>query len=272
MKFGISSYAFGWSIGFGSERPEVPMDEEGLFRQATLHNVRTIQIADNLPLEHFSEERLERLRCNANAAGIQIEVGARRLTIDRLRLYADLARYFQSPFVRFVIDDRDFHPNLDEIEHTMVAGLPLLDGIVLAIENHDRFKAEELRRLLEKIDSPQLGICLDTANSIGAGEGLQTVLEQLGPWTVNAHIKDIAIRRVDTLMGFTIEGRPAGQGDLDIPSLLRNLKHYGRCRSSTLELWTPREATPAMTIDKELAWVRHSCHYLAPLVERISRE
>jgi 3-oxoisoapionate decarboxylase len=153
----------------------------------------------------------------------------------------------------------------------MSRNLPALQNVVLAIENHDRFHAAEIQAFLKSFDSPQVGICLDTANSLGAAEGLDTVVRELGPWVVNLHIKDIAIRRIDTKMGFHVEGRPAGEGLLDIPSLLLLLKQAGRLQSVTLELWPPREATLEATIRKEAEWVQRSCHYLAPLVKRVEQ-
>lgn len=266
MKFGISSYAFGWAIGFPGARSERPMDEDGLLEQAVRNGAAALQIADNLPLEEFSPDRLQRLKANAAAQNVQLEVGARRLTLQRLDLYARIARELGSPFVRFVVDDRDYQPSFAEIERILRAGLSTLEGVVLAIENHDRLPAATLRTLLESVGSRSVAICLDTANSLGAGEGIETVLRQLGPWTVNLHVKDFAIRRIDTLMGFRVEGCAAGEGQLDIPDLLNQLKAGGRCESATLELWTPRESTLVETIAKESQWVERSCRYLKPLV------
>ena len=70
---------------------------------------------------------------------------------------------------------------------------------------------------MEDVASDQVGICLDVANSFGTGEGLETVMRRLRPWVFNLHVKDVCIRRIDTLMGFLIEGCPAGQGRIDIP-------------------------------------------------------
>ena len=38
-------------------------------------------------------------------------------------------------------------------------------GIQLAVENHDRFPASVLARLVERLGPDQAGICLDTVNS-----------------------------------------------------------------------------------------------------------
>jgi sugar phosphate isomerase/epimerase len=138
--------------------------------------------------------------------------------------------------------------------------------VVLAIENHDRFRAQDLLRILERLDSPYAGVCLDTVNSFGALEGPEAVVEALGPWVVNLHIKDFAILRAGHRMGFTIEGRPAGQGRLDVPWLLHRVRGLGRDPNAILELWTPPEGTLAETVAKEAAWAEESVRYLRGLI------
>jgi hypothetical protein len=56
--------------------------------------------------------------------------------------------------------------------------------------------------VIRRIASPHGGICLDTANSLGRPELLETVVEHLADLAVVLHAKDYDIRRVDTRMGF----------------------------------------------------------------------
>ncbi len=112
-----------------------------------------------------------------------------------------------------------------------------------------------------------VGICLDTVNSFGALEGPQVVVDTLGPLTVNLHVKDFTIFRASHMMGFTVEGRPAGQGKLDIPWLLGELKRHGRECNAILELWTPPESSLDETIRKEQQWAEESVTYLRKLIE-----
>lgn len=143
--------------------------------------------------------------------------------------------------------------------------VPLLTRLKLGIENHDRFPAATLREMVENAGSDRIGVCLDTANSLGAGEGLDTVLRELGPLTLNLHIKDFHIARVPYLMGFTVEGRPAGAGQLDVPRLLTGFTPFHRCETTVLELWTPPEAEIERTVAKEESWAAQSLAYWKPL-------
>ena len=112
--------------------------------------------------------------------------------------------------------------------------------------------------------SESIGVCLDTANSLGAGEGLETVVSELAPLTVNLHLKDFQIARVPYLMGFQITGCPAGRGMVDVPALLQQLAPFHRCQSAVLELWTSPEPQLADTIRKEAAWAAKSLDFLRP--------
>lgn len=68
------------------------------------------------------------------------------------------------------------------------------------------------------------------------------------------------------MMGFTIEGRPAGQGKLDAAWLIDVLKRQGRDCNAILELWTPPEDTLEATIAKEQRWAEESIVYLRTLI------
>jgi hypothetical protein len=67
-------------------------------------------------------------------------------------------------------------------------------------------------------------------------------------------------------MGFTIEGRPAGKGRLNIPWLLDRLRDLGRDPNAILELWTVPEAATEATIAKEASWAAESIAYLRTLI------
>ena len=92
------------------------------------------------------------------------------------------------------------------------------------------------------------------------------VVDALAPWAVNLHVKDFNIRRADHMMGFTIEGTPAGQGRLDLPWLLEKLLPFERDFNAILELWTPPEDDLPATIAKEDRWVQESINYLRKII------
>ncbi|HVK59788.1 MAG TPA: sugar phosphate isomerase/epimerase family protein, partial [Candidatus Kapabacteria bacterium] len=262
MKLGLSSYTFGWAVGARGQEAPRPLNEQGLLDKCGEHGVRLLQIGDNLPLHTFDEGRLDQLGKRAKKEGIELEIGMRGLTSERFLTYARIARELDGKLLRVVIDDAGFHPSPAEVIELLREVMPPSEGLTVGIENHDRFAGATLREIIEAVGNDRLGVCLDTANSLGAGEGLDTVLRELGPLTVNLHIKDFAIARVSHLMGFTVEGRPAGQGFLNVGGLLEQLSQVGRCKTAVLELWTPPEVRLEETIAKEAAWAGQSMAFL----------
>src|SRR5688572_437602 len=265
MKLGLSSYTYGWAVGVPGHEPAVALDEHGLLEKVRAHGLNLLQMGDNLPLHTFSSSRLQEFSSAAKSQQVELEIGARRLAPEQLRRYADLARSVEASLVRFVIDDADYHPPIDEVVRVLRENLSALDGLRVGIENHDRLKAAEFRQIIDSVGAENVGICLDTANSLGAGEDLQTVVAALAPVTFNLHIKDFQVKRLPHLMGFTVTGRPAGKGLLDIPRLLQTLAPYRRCRSAILEQWTPPEPQIEQTVAREDEWATQSIEYLKPL-------
>ncbi len=244
--------------------PAVPLTAHDLLAYASANEIHRVQFGDNMPLHTFAEEELHALKATADRFSINIETGTRRLTADNIVRYLSIAETLHSPFLRVVIDDVDFHPNAQQVIETIQALLPTLKatGIVLAIENHDRFPAAALRHIIEQTDPLYVGVCLDTANSLGANEGTNEVLQALAPYTVNLHIKDITIQRLPHKMGFIVEGCGAGEGIVNIPAIVEQLKLYNKCKTAIVELWSGPGETLAQSIATEKQMVEKSIHYL----------
>ncbi|MBN2807414.1 MAG: sugar phosphate isomerase/epimerase [Prolixibacteraceae bacterium] len=266
MQLGISSYAYTWSVGVPGKMPAKCLSAFDLVDKAVALGVSTVQIADNLPLHEMSRNELTSLRDYAKGKGVQIEVGSRGMTLENVTRYLEIARLFRSPILRMVIDSKGFEPTLEKCIVTVKQLVPALveAGVQLAIENHDRFKAAEFARIVAETDQEWTGICLDSVNSMGAGEGIAEVVKTLAPFTINLHLKEFNIQRVWHNMGFVVEGLPAGQGMLDIPWLLNEIRVFKRCDSAILELWTPPEEVINKTIKKEEQWVQESIRFLKP--------
>src|SRR5262245_31636552 len=148
MKLGLSSYTYGWAVGVRGHEAPRPLDEHGLLDKCLEHGLTLLQIGDNLPLHSFDDARLMRLAERAAREGVQIEVGARGLTVKHVAQYAAIARRLGATLIRLVIDEEDYQPAPDEIIRMLSAAEPLLEGLTLGIENHDRFPAATLRAII----------------------------------------------------------------------------------------------------------------------------
>ncbi|NND05846.1 MAG: TIM barrel protein [Saprospiraceae bacterium] len=268
MKLGVGSYAFAWSIGVDGFLPDQPMTVFDFLNKAKELGAKSVQLADNFPLLSFDQQILIDIKHQATDLGLDIEIGMRGMQPEQLGRYLRIAHFFESPFLRAVIDGPNFAPSVEEVVSIIqdtLDGMRDLD-VILAIENHDRLSARSFHQIIEQTDPSWVGICLDSVNSLGCGEGFGEVSRILIPHTVNVHIKDYRIERVSHNMGFNVVGTPAGQGMLPIVSLLRDLENTGRCQSATLELWPAPEDTIAATVRKEHLWAEQSMRYLHTIV------
>lgn len=265
MILGISSFTYGWAIA-GDENHE-PMPETALIDDTVNFGLRCLQIGDNLPLHELSDERLRALKTLAQKHSIRLEVGARKLTEEHLQRYIKLAASLKAPLLRFVIDGDRYEPDLQTVKSILNDALPELKkrNIVLGIENHDRFKARELASLMHSIGSPYIGICLDCANSIGAGEGIEHVATLLAPYTINLHIKDFKAERLHHKMGFKITGAELGTGLTNVARLMQLVTAHNRCTSAVLEQWVSPAENFSGTLRKEREWAESGIRYLKSL-------
>lgn len=268
MQLGISSYTYTWAVGVSGSMPPRPLSAFDLVDKAFDFGLSVVQIADNLPLEFWSNQQLSDLSEYARGKKVTIEMGGRGLTHEHTIECLETAKILHSPILRMVIDSAGYEPDLNSVITTIQQLVPEFESrnIKLVIENHDRFKAREFEKIILSVGNEWVGICLDSVNSMGAGEGFETVSEILMPYTLNLHIKDFSIKRVSHKMGLVIEGKPAGSGMLKISDLVSRLSVLNRCQSAILELWTPPEPTIEATIIKEDKWAHESIEFLRTII------
>lgn len=270
MNLGISTYTFTWAIGVPNfEQLYKPMTLEGLFKKALELGVNLVQICDNFPLHKLDNGELNNIFLLASKMGIEIEIGTRGVNPEHLIKYLEIAKHLNAKLVRTMIHADDSTPSIEEaaawirqIERNFSDS-----DTYIAIENHDKHKSQELVNLIKKVDSPYVGICLDTVNSFGALECPKQVINLLAPHAVNLHIKDFNITRVQHQMGFSVMGCAAGDGLLDIEGTLSTLLKCGRNPNVILELWTPFTETIEKTVDLENQWSKKSVEYLRRIIK-----
>jgi sugar phosphate isomerase/epimerase len=264
MKLGIGTYTYMWSIGFPGARPKVPIDALGLLRKANELGVRVVQFGPNLSLGEVIERQLLAIVDYARDAKIELEIGTRGLNAQHLRAQLELAARLDCKLIRTV-------PELDDGSAPSHAGLveclgkiiPDLERhrIRLALENGN-IPAQNLADTLDAFACPWLGVTLDTANSLAIPEGTRQVVKALARHTMCFHVKDFVVERVWHRMGFVVEGRPAGRGQMDLPWILRELKGAKVDANAILELWPPEQDDIQATSELEQEWAKESIRYL----------
>lgn len=264
MKLGIGTYAFMWSIGFPGAERTGSMDAFALLAQARELGVSVVQFGPNMPLDLLPECDLVRLVQHANANGIVLEYGTRGIDPDHLRKHITLARRLASTLLRAVPEfEVGDVPPLSEIASQLRSVLPDLEKskVRLAIENGN-IPVAELARLIQDLNSPWIGITLDTANSLAIPEGTRQVVQALAPYVFSFHVKDFVVQRLWHRMGFVVEGRPAGEGQMDFQWIVEQLQQAGADPNAILELWPPQQPELQDTIALEHRWAAQSVQYL----------
>lgn len=159
-----------------------------------------------------------------------------------------------------------FHP---EVMEKMAAFSGLLKsmaplakgaGVRIAVENHCDSFSEEILWLLDKVDHPSVGACIDTVNALHVTEDPMTAIENLAPRAFTNHFRDdrIEFQR----WGFKLVGAAVGEGDIDMKRAYRIFREKSPMKRINIEteMETPlddREQALRMEIDAIARSVRY---------------
>lgn len=184
---------------------------------------------------------------------------ARNLGADIVKVGMDLRR------PRPVAASR-FHPEvieqMEKVADLLTAAAPLAAdfGIRLAVENHCDSFSEEILWLLDRVDSPVVGACIDTVNGLHVTEDPMAAIERLTPRAFTNHFRDdrIEFQR----WGLKLVGAAVGEGDIDMRrayELFRDRSCMDRINIET-ELETPLDDLQTV-LEMEIDAIRRSVHY-----------
>ncbi len=104
----------------------------------------------------------------------------------------------------------------------LAGGIAAKHQIRLAIENHKDWRIDEMLGWLKRLSSPNVGVCLDTGNSMALLEDPHAVVDAFAPWTFSTHVKDMAVEEYPA--GFHLSEVPFGDGCLDLKRVFATLR------------------------------------------------
>ncbi|MCP4669832.1 MAG: TIM barrel protein [Desulfobacula sp.] len=113
-----------------------------------------------------------------------------------------------------------FHPDvmlqLEKVVKEVSKALQFAEktGIKLALENHTDAFSEEVIWVIDQINHPLVGACIDTVNAIHVTENPVTAVKNLAPRAFTNHFRDNKI--VIEPWGLKFVGAALGEGDLDM--------------------------------------------------------
>lgn len=137
-------------------------------------------------------------------------------------------------------------------------------GILIAFENHLDYRASEIARVIQAVNSPALRANLDTSNPVGVIEDPVDAARAVGRYAVMAHLKDFRIQPM-TLDGEPrIFWAPIGRGNIELEQILTVLQMEAADPAQLplcLEVAPPHEHDPDV-------WVRDSLDYVRQHLRR----
>jgi len=113
-----------------------------------------------------------------------------------------------------------FHPEimvqLENVAAKLKQAAPRAEAanVRIGVENHTDAFSEEVLWVLDQVDHPFVGACVDTVNALHVTENPMTAIENLAPRAYTNHFRDGKI--VITPDGFKLTGVVVGDGDLDM--------------------------------------------------------
>jgi len=258
---GLSTYSFFWQH---SERAPEPLDLPAMFARTREAGVDLFQICDYLPLLQYSAAGLRELRSVADDLGLTIELGTRGVGVEHLTTYLSIAEVLGAKLVRSMVNTAEHRPTLPEADRLLRASLPLYEAadVTLALETYEQVRSTDLVALVESVASPNLGICLDPANSVAALELPKDVVERTAPYVRNIHVKDFQFTRRDGWVGFTLEGAELGTGLLDYDHLVETVQPEARGINQVIEHWLVWQGSFEESARIENEWNSRNIAYL----------
>lgn len=266
MKIGIGTWTFGWSFCMPNfPKPEFPMTLYDLLNKAKELGVSLVQMGENTPLETYEKEELENISRTASKMGIEIEVLTESTDTGKLEKFLEIARIMKSKIVRTYTLTDEVERGIESIIRNVkkIINEYEKENVTLLFENHEEIPALQLRKIVEGINSNNIGILLDTANSLGVEEPLYYVIEVLMPYIEEVHMKEYAIKRMEHKLGFEIFGVPLGEGRINVDKLIKTLIDAGKKHVHLIiEQWTPFQKSINATIRLEHQWAVRNVDFL----------
>lgn len=235
---------YGYTHALGMTKTQLGIDMPSAFEMLELtmqYGFSGLEIPFAPFLANFDRAKLEELRQMATESGLFLHVATGGYTLDRLRKPLEAAAELGAKAVRTTIggakiggDRRPlsgrWHEFVAAVAATLAEVMPVAEdlGVSLGIENHQDVSSEDLEYLLERVDSPKLGLTLDTGNPLATAEHPIRWVEKLAPHIVDIHLKDYRIFISES--GFRLARCPLGQGSVPVAEMVA---HVRRARPDT---------------------------------------
>ncbi|MDX2180743.1 MAG: TIM barrel protein [Bryobacteraceae bacterium] len=203
------------SIGAGGVQSGLPKDPKAYrarCEQLGMWYEAMLPLNDNLPAA------IEQAKLTGAVAG---RVGA--LSGRRYETFDTMAKW-----QAFVADSR--------AKIAMASKAAAAAKFPIALENHKDWTLEEMLGLMKEFGHEHFGVLLDTGNNIALLDDPYAIVEQLAPYALSTHLKDMAWQKHPS--GFEMSEMPFGEGTLDMKRMIDTIRKARPATKMTLEMIT----------------------------------
>ncbi|GAB4262833.1 MAG: hypothetical protein Kow0092_13360 [Deferrisomatales bacterium] len=284
MLLGLHTYSFhlhGMGQNWGGHELQWPraMEIFSLMDWAVAHGLDGLHLTA-VDCESTDPERLARIRREARDRGLYLEYN---FSLDEefdprlnhtLEEGIAVAEALGSDIGKVSLDIRRprplaasrHHPQvmaqLEKIAEDLhrVAGRAEAAGVRLALENHTETFASEILWLVDQVNHPMVGACVDTVNAVMVLEDPMAAIEALAPRAFTNHFCDHRIDRDE--YGCRFHGVACGDGDIDLKRAYEILRDRSSMERINIEVeWDHGCDGPEEARRKEMEAVERSIRY-----------
>jgi sugar phosphate isomerase/epimerase len=285
MKIGIDSYCY--HRFFGEVYPMQEPSAQRYTMETFLDRAKELG-CDGVSLEscffpEFGAAYLSSLKEKLDTCGFDrvyawghpdgLEAGGNAKAKDEMIRHIDHAAAIGAPVMRVVGSSLMFRSQPHEPQLKILAGwfreaadVAERKGIRLAVENHIDYNSDEIKWLIDEVDSEYFGINLDTANFLRVLDDPLEATRKLAKHVYATHVKDLQpVKGVSVNEWYYFSSVAAGSGLIQIGEIAQVLKDAGYQGFLAFETDMPHP----LYRNKEEAMIEESIKYLRNVAQNL---
>jgi sugar phosphate isomerase/epimerase len=278
MKVGIDSYCFHRYFGEVYDHQTAPPEGERMTMEDFLTFAKKLDV-DGVSLEScffpsFEKEWFLDLKAQLDEYGFDrvyawghpdgLEAGKNRNEFDSMIAQIPFAKLIGADVMRVVASSLMFRhephgPQIDILVDWFKEAVKVAEeyDVKLAVENHIDYTSDECVELLDRVDSPYLGLNLDTGNFLRLLDDPVEGAKKLADRTYATHIKDLKpVKGVDVREWYFFSSTPVGDGLVDnqkLAQILFDADYQGFLAVETDSLHPDYENREHWAVEKSVA-------------------
>jgi sugar phosphate isomerase/epimerase len=230
MKIGVCAYSFSYVCGFEGGNLK-PLDAFGLMDLAVEYGLQGVEFPPKGCLPDLQPQTLSKVREYADQRGLFIVADVSQVKEENFNQMISVAKALGSKTLRVILSgilggDRRpmagrWKQHLSECLECFKAARDIAESnqIAVAIENHSDATSEDLIWICSQLNSPFIGVNLDTGNPLAVSEEPVEYAAKIAKYLKNAHLKDYKLYPTDE--GYRMARCALGAGVVNFPELFK---------------------------------------------------